>query len=140
MIYSIREVAEKLKVTPNTLRYYEKVHVLDHIGRDKNGVRQYSDHDVERAQMAVIFRGMGMPIKEVRNATHEIGDNPTLEELYTFKEHISSLLDELAAQERQIKVQRQAVKEKIRIVNNRIKHKMADTKITTELKDSSKTR
>ena len=43
----IREVSEKTGITSDTLRYYEKIGLIKNISRDKNGIRNYSDEDIQ---------------------------------------------------------------------------------------------
>ncbi|KIR08451.1 hypothetical protein RA16_08080 [Levilactobacillus brevis] len=129
MTYGIKEVANLVNVTQNALRYYEKVSVIDEITRDKNGVRQYTDKDVERIQMAIILRNMGMPINEVRSSLHQLRNDPTLEELYAFKENISELLDQLDERKKMIDLEKQHVQDKIKIVDDQIRRKKENPSI-----------
>jgi len=129
MTYGIKEVAEMVNVTANALRYYEKVSVVDEIRRDKNGVRQYSDKDVERIQMVIILRNMGMPIKEVRASMHQLQDDPSLEELFAFKENISGLLDQLDERKRMIEIEKDHVRDKIKIVDEQIRRKKENPEV-----------
>ena len=38
----IKDVSEQLQISPDTLRYYEKIGLIRNVPRDKNGVRDYS--------------------------------------------------------------------------------------------------
>ncbi len=38
----IKEVSEKYDITADTLRYYERIGLIRNVGRDKNGIRNYS--------------------------------------------------------------------------------------------------
>jgi len=129
MTYGIKEVAEMVNVTANALRYYEKVSVVDEVRRDKNGVRQYSDKDVERIQMVIILRNMGMPINEVRASMHQLRDDPSLEELFAFKENISGLLDQLDERKRMIEIEKDHVRDKIKIVDEQIRRKKENPEV-----------
>ena len=41
----IKEVSEKFGLTPDTLRYYERVGLIEKVKRNKNGIRDYSEED-----------------------------------------------------------------------------------------------
>lgn len=43
---NISQIAENFALTPATLRYYEKIGLIPDIQR-KNGVRNYSDEDLD---------------------------------------------------------------------------------------------
>lgn len=61
---TIAEVADKTGVTAHTLRYYERIGLLD-VGRHDNGHRRYTDHDVERVIFIGRLRSTEMPIREI---------------------------------------------------------------------------
>jgi len=42
---TISEVAKKYDMTPEGLRYYERIGLLPAVGRNKNGIRYYSEED-----------------------------------------------------------------------------------------------
>lgn len=37
----IKEVSEQYDITPDTLRYYERIGLIRNVPRDKNGIRNY---------------------------------------------------------------------------------------------------
>ncbi len=47
MEYSISEVAEKMKVTIPTLRYYDNIGLLQNLKKNKSGNRVFSEEDIE---------------------------------------------------------------------------------------------
>ena len=58
----IREVSEKTGITSDTLRYYEKIGLIKNISRDKNGIRNYSDEDIQWLEFVKCMRGAGLSI------------------------------------------------------------------------------
>ena len=42
---TIKEVCEKYELTPDTLRYYERVGVIPEVHRTKGGIRDYTEED-----------------------------------------------------------------------------------------------
>jgi DNA-binding transcriptional MerR regulator len=67
MSYSIKEVAEKFKISPHTLRYYEKEGLLPAIQRTDKGLRLYNDVDLEWLQLIYCMRATGMSIAYIKN-------------------------------------------------------------------------
>ncbi len=47
MTYGISEVAEKVDLSPYTLRFYEKEGLLPFLERDSNGRRMFTERDLE---------------------------------------------------------------------------------------------
>ena len=50
---TIKEVCEKFDITPDTLRYYERVGVIPEVHRTKGGIRDYTDEDVAWVENAI---------------------------------------------------------------------------------------
>lgn len=46
--YRIGEVAKRLKISIDTLRYYEKIDLLVPINRNSGGIRLYDESDISR--------------------------------------------------------------------------------------------
>lgn len=60
---TIKEVCEKFELTPDTLRYYERVGVIPEVGRTKGGIRDYSEEDIKWVENAVCMRNAGVPVE-----------------------------------------------------------------------------
>ncbi len=44
---TIKEVCEKYDITPDTLRYYERVGVIPDVTRTAGGIRNYTEEDIK---------------------------------------------------------------------------------------------
>lgn len=60
---TIKEVCGKFNVSPDTLRYYERVGVIPEVHRTSGGIRDYTDEDIKWVATATCFRSAGMPIE-----------------------------------------------------------------------------
>ena len=58
----ISEVAKKFGMTPDTLRYYEKEELIGPIVKGKNGIRNYTEKDMQRIQFVKCMRVAGLEI------------------------------------------------------------------------------
>ena len=63
--YTPAQVTEKTGFTIDTLRYYERIGLLHHVGRTAGGRRTFTDHDVEFLQLLRCLRYTGMPVAEM---------------------------------------------------------------------------
>lgn len=61
--YSIAEVAERSGLSADTLRYYEKIGLIDAPPRDSGGRRTYAQDDVEWIAFLLRLRSTGMPLR-----------------------------------------------------------------------------
>lgn len=61
----ISEVSEKYAISPDTLRYYEKIGLLPPVRRSKSGLRDYSESDLNWVDFIKCMRGAGLPIEQL---------------------------------------------------------------------------
>ncbi|HKS49534.1 MAG TPA: MerR family transcriptional regulator [Amycolatopsis sp.] len=66
MSYPIAEAARRSGLSIDTLRYYERIKLVDPPARDAAGRRAYSDDDLAWLEFLTKLRTTGMPIKMMR--------------------------------------------------------------------------
>lgn len=59
----IKEVSQKYGLTQDTLRYYERIGLIDHVQRDAQGNRDYQDTDLQRLEFIRCMRDAGLSIQ-----------------------------------------------------------------------------
>ena len=59
----IKEISAKHNITPDTLRYYERVGLIPPVKRDKNGNRIYKEDDVRWIEFIKCMRSSGITIQ-----------------------------------------------------------------------------
>ena len=62
---TIKEVCEKYDITPDTLRYYERVGVIPEVSRTAGGIRNYTDEDIKWVKNAICLRSAGVPVEMI---------------------------------------------------------------------------
>lgn len=62
---TISEVAKIVSLTPVTLRYYERVGLLPQIKRTSNGVRDYSEEDIQWIDFIKCMRSAGLSVESL---------------------------------------------------------------------------
>ncbi len=60
---TIKEVCSRFGISPDTLRYYERVGVIPQVYRTAGGIRDYNEDDIKWVETATCFRSAGMPIE-----------------------------------------------------------------------------
>lgn len=96
--YTIQQVAEMKHISAFTLRYYEKIGVLEPIGRHENGHRRYREQDLGWIDFLKLLRETGMPVqqmKEFMDLARE-GDPTIPERIAVLSEHRAQLSERIA--------------------------------------------
>ena len=107
----IKEFATGAGVSESAIRYYEKIGVLQPIGRQKNGYREFDDQDILWMEFVNRLRTTGMSIENIVKYAQlrELGGSSVSERLAILETHEAKIVSEL--QEKAIHLQR--LREKI---------------------------
>lgn len=60
---TIKEVSEKFHISADTLRYYEKIGLIEPVHRNANGIRNYQESDINRIEFLRCMRLSGLSIQ-----------------------------------------------------------------------------
>lgn len=63
--YSIGEVSERSGLTRDTLRWYERIGLLNYVGRDHAGQRRFCDRDLDWLTLIGKLRRTGMSVADM---------------------------------------------------------------------------
>jgi DNA-binding transcriptional MerR regulator len=99
--FTIAAVAEKTGVSAHTLRYYERIGLLD-VGRQASGHRRFTVHDIDRVVFIGRLRATAMPIREIQRYFALVAGGPSTEDdrlvlLQSHRRAVRTRLDELEA-------------------------------------------
>ncbi|MBE0336117.1 MerR family transcriptional regulator [Paenibacillus sp. 23TSA30-6] len=64
--FSIKQVSQKIGLTEDALRYYEKIGLLPPSKRNKNGHRVYSIEDTEVMKLIICLKKTGMSLEDMK--------------------------------------------------------------------------
>lgn len=59
----ISEVSEQFEISPDTLRYYERVGLIPSVNRTEGGIRDYDEINLEAVKFITCMRNAGLPIE-----------------------------------------------------------------------------
>ena len=105
-VYTPGQAAEETGFSLDTLRYYERIGLLERVERNSAGQRRFSENDLGWLGMVKCLRDTGMPIAEmlrfaqmVRRGDHTIDERITLLESHDrdVEEQIDRLKEKQAA-------------------------------------------
>lgn len=100
--YTIRTMAARCGMTTHTLRYYERVGLIQPVDRAQNGHRRYSDADEAWLKFLHCMRDTNMPIREMQRYARlrEDGAASSLERRKILEEHRATVAGQIAALEK----------------------------------------
>lgn len=65
-IFTIQQISKMTGLTVHTLRYYEKIGLLNEVNRDANDYRQYSESDISWINFLIRLRITGMSVTDMK--------------------------------------------------------------------------
>ena len=96
--WGIREVAEKVGLSEHTLRWYERIGLLDRIERGPDGRRRFAQRDLDWILLLTRLRATGMPVKDMQRYAELVragaGEQERLELLSEHRSRVRAALVE----------------------------------------------
>ncbi|MFG1789933.1 MerR family transcriptional regulator [Nocardia sp. NPDC049149] len=96
--YSIGEVAERSGLSRDTLRWYERIGLMNYIGRDHAGKRRFSGRDLEWLTLIGHLRTTGMSVADMVRYAELVreGESTFPERLEMFRNTRAEVLAKIA--------------------------------------------
>lgn len=96
---NIKKVSEQLDISSDTIRYYERIGLVPPISRDKNGVRNFTDIDIQRLDFIKCMRHAGLSIESLHEYMnlYSLNDDRTIPARKRILEEEAEKLDERIA-------------------------------------------
>jgi DNA-binding transcriptional MerR regulator len=118
--YSPGEAVRRSGLSLDTLRYYERIGLLDRVARDQSGRRRFDERDLTWLRVLVCLRETGMPIERMRRYAELVreGEGTLAERVDLLSEHdarVEEQIETLLAQREHLRTKiagyREALKE-----------------------------
>ncbi len=61
---NIQEVSQKFQISADTLRYYEKINLIENVPK-KNGKRTYNDENLDRIHFILCMKNAGFSLEDI---------------------------------------------------------------------------
>jgi DNA-binding transcriptional MerR regulator len=98
--WSISEAAAKTGLSQHTLRWYERIGLLDAISRTGVGRRRFSEKDLDWLSLLAKLRETGMPVREMQRYAELVRSGAgQAERLELLQRHRTEVVRQMAAQE-----------------------------------------
>ena len=121
---TIAEVSKKYDLTPDTLRYYERIGLISNVPRNKSGIRNYDEKSCKRIEFIKCMRNSGVEIEiliEYMNLLEE-GSTTAMARKNLLEEQREKLLEK----QKNIKATIDRLNYKIEIYNDIVSGKRKD--------------
>jgi DNA-binding transcriptional MerR regulator len=110
--FTIQQVARLTGLSEYTLRYYEKIGLIDPVDRDdSSGHRRYDGDELTRVESLARLRAIGLGIEEMRVLMHSRGHSP---------ETVDTKIALLAAHRNKLETEIRSLRARKRFAENRI--------------------
>ncbi|HET8913933.1 MAG TPA: MerR family transcriptional regulator [Ktedonobacteraceae bacterium] len=110
--FKLQEVVERSGLSEHTLRYYERIGLLNRVERDRSsGHRRYTAEDVQKIETLACLRTTGMSIEDMRRYFAQLKDGKAAAEqqLALFEAQRNALEQELAQKHQHLRYLEQKV-------------------------------
>jgi len=109
--FSPAQTAQRSGFSLDTLRYYERIGLLDHVERTSSGHRRFGEDDLEWLEVLRCLRDTGMPIAQMLRYAELArgGDDTFTERLSLLTEHDAQVQERIAV----LQAQREHLQDKI---------------------------
>ncbi|MDR3793745.1 MAG: MerR family transcriptional regulator [Terracidiphilus sp.] len=104
--FTIRHMAQRCGLTTHTLRYYERVGLIQPVGRASNGHRRYSLADEAWIEFLHCLRATNMPIRAMQRYAelrHQ-GEVTSLERRKILEDHQAAIAEQIVELQRAHKI------------------------------------
>lgn len=121
---TIAEVSKEYDLTPDTLRYYERIGLISNVPRNKSGIRNYDEKSCKRIEFIKCMRNAGVEIEiliEYMNLLEE-GSTTAMARKNLLEEQREKLLEK----QKNIKATIDRLNYKIEIYNDIVSGKRKD--------------
>lgn len=128
---NIKKVSEQLEITPDTIRYYERIGLVPPINRNKNGVRDFTDLDIQRLNFIKCMRHAGLSIESLHEYMYlySLNDDRTIPARKRILEEETEKLDERIAS---LQETRAYLQHKINVYDSQLTQATNDLKLSEE--------
>ena len=108
---TIQQVAQQTGLSIDTLRYYERIGLLEPVARAQNGHRRYTQHDLDWIDLLIRLRNTGMPLAQMvrfaelrRQGTSTLTERRLMLEQhqYSLQQHMQELEQHMAILQQKI--------------------------------------
>jgi DNA-binding transcriptional MerR regulator len=98
---NVSEFSKRVRLSPHTIRYYDKIGLIGNIHRLPNGHRNFTENDVEWIEFVQRLKDTGMPLEKILEYAHlrEKGEETLLARKKLLIEHSIAVKKTISTQQ-----------------------------------------
>lgn len=102
---NVTEFSKRVGLSPHTVRYYDKIGLLDDVHRLSNGHRSFSEKDVTWIEFVQRLKNTGMPLEKILEYAllRKKGSETLAQRKELLAEHSSNLQQRIFLEKQQLK-------------------------------------
>ncbi len=102
---NVTEFSKRVGLSPHTVRYYDKIGLLDDVDRLANGHRSFLEKDVIWIEFVQRLKGTGMPLDKILEyaSLRKKGSKTLLQRKELLTEHSSNLQQQISLQKEHLR-------------------------------------
>lgn len=130
MEYTIGDASARTGLTISQIRFYDKEGLTPFVERNENGIRKFSDGDIQFLGIITCLKDSGVPIKNIKKFVDWVMEGDST---------IDDRLNFMREQKEYLKEQMKELKKNMKIVEEKIKYyELAAEAGTTSIHDKTK--
>tara|TARA_R110002050_G_scaffold12999_8_gene41862 strand:+ start:683 stop:1054 length:372 start_codon:yes stop_codon:yes gene_type:complete len=120
---NVAEFSKRVGLSPHTVRYYDKIGLLDDIHRQSNGHRSFSEKDITWIEFVQRLKDTGMSLEKILEyaSLRKKGNKTLLQRQKLLTEHSNNLQEQIALQNQHLK----KLDEKIQFYQSALEEKIS---------------
>lgn len=111
--YTIKEIGAMFDVASSTLRYYEDIGLLEHVGRSPANQRIYTDEHINRLNAIACFKRTGLSVNNMVKFFEYEKNLP---------EHIDEIIEMVTSHEEEINNQLKKMTEDLKHIQKKVRY------------------
>ncbi len=99
MSFTINDIAKQFKLSPHTIRFYDKEGLLPFVSRNKSGNREFTESDLNLFRLICCLKNTGMSIKGIKKYIDLVmeGSDTIVQRYRLLKDHRSEIIKQMEA-------------------------------------------
>jgi len=114
----IAEVSERYAISTDTLRYYERIGLIQPVNRNESGIRDYNELDLRRVEFIKCMRSAGLPVEVLIEYVGLVQQGDAT--IQVRKEILKEQREQLAARMKEMQITLDLLDHKIEVYENAV--------------------
>ena len=118
---NIKKFSEITSISAHTLRYYEKIGILQEVNRNASGHRNYTERDIVWAEFINRLKETGMPLAQIKEyaALRKQGESTAKARMSLLEQHALVLKQKITEEQQHLKKINEKIQHYEKLLSNK---------------------